>query len=861
MLVRREEHVKSWTARQLRKAKELEESSGSSPTKPPDGPQADPPADPPPLSDLGRQPPSPPPPLPHFTPSSSDDLHDSTIRAYYIRRLSRLPSTGGADELVAIQAELRERGLLADVGTANTLVFAALSRGFLSLGRQFLRTVLVEMKAADRPAASLVAAIEAPMRSLQSWGRWLFVRKLSDLAFAQRVVSHDILRLRMRALYEVGRYPDVVRTFALFAKTGLEPDDRVLDELVCAHLKTGDLAAAHAVLAQKEVRGFPTTERTVLAILDGMRELGGNVSMEHTILANSTPGQLIDKSALRQNVNVLNRIMSIRADRESLQHALRVLEYFNLAALPRPLPVAAVSLSSPHTKPYQLHIPYDSHPPSHSPPAAHWRPMPDAATFAILMSIALRRQFPTVSIELFIESQALGLGMHEALVTQLVVSVLVHAGVADAERFVFDLAKGTARLPGVKGYTLRPFEPTPLVYEVLLSGVLHQSGLRGANALLARMSDATKHKVEVSEGLVASLAKYLAQDTRGSDPLARAADFVAEMNVRTAGVRKPTIANLNELIKSVWRRERFRSARRFAKKPREHSVATVGRMRRVRQSLTDREVPNDSGTVQQLLRTSALDSPEFMWEYINTQVVDRGAKPTRHHMTVIMRAYVKAGDLAGARATFRRALDLGVERHVAFYSVLIGGCARLGTREDVAAVVREMRQEHVVPDRSLYAALAFAACRRRAPKALADVLREARTTVPRIKIDPVFVMLEYRALIVAGHRLRAQVLVRRRLAMGLIPDQAVSAVLRRSARYTNRKENRMKTCSRVELKARRLLRSNITAVRRLNDRATQLGGMKDLEQLETFLALVEDRRKGSKKGRRDVGLESAATGE
>ena len=516
----------------------------------------DPPADPPPLDDLGRQPPSPPPPLPTYSPPTPDDLHDCTVRAFYIRRLSRLPPAESLvlTDLLTIYEELLERGLLADVGVANALVFAALSRDRFHPARKFLRSILTAMKAANRPAASLVAAIEAPMRHLQRRESWQFVRRFGQLAVAERVVSHEILRMRMRAFFEAGRYKDAIRTFDLFAEAGIEPDDAALDELVCSYLKNGDLEPAHAVLACKEVREFPTTERTVLAILDGMRDLGGSAQMEATILSNYTPAQLTAKTALRQNVKVLNRIMSIRADRETLQPALRVLEYFNLKALPRPLPVAAITLGV--ERPYQLHIPYDSQPPRRAPPSAHWRPMPDAATFSILMSIALRRKYPTVALQLFVESQALKLGINESLVAQLVRTVLVHAGPVEAERFVFDLDLGTAKLPGVAGYTVPQFEPTPYVYEVLLSSVLAHGGLRGASALFGRMAETTKRKVEVSEGLVAGLVKYLAQDRRG-DPLEASSDFLARMNVLTAGARKPTIANLNDLIKSVWQREQI----------------------------------------------------------------------------------------------------------------------------------------------------------------------------------------------------------------------------------------------------------------------------------------------------------------
>ncbi|KAK4705375.1 hypothetical protein P7C70_g831, partial [Phenoliferia sp. Uapishka_3] len=800
-----------------------------------------PPTDPPPLNDLSsRQPPSPPPPL-----SSSPNL-----RGFIIRRLNSLPKTNSLDDLRTIHEEIIGAHLLTDVAIANSLVYAALSRNLSSAARQFLKSILRAMKAVKRPPASLVAAIEAPMRTLAKGNRWALVKAFSDIAITDRVLSLDILRLRMRSLYEAGRYADVVRTFALFAEAGLEPDERVLDELVCAHLRNGDLDLAHAVLEEKSLKGFKTTERTVLAILDGMRGLGGNEAMEANVLSTFTRGQISNKTALRQNVRVLNRIMSIRADREALQHALRILEYFNLDALPRPLPVEVISIRS-SSHPFQLQVPYASQPPPKSPPSAHWRPMPDAATFSILMSIALRRKFPTVAFQLFIESQALNLGMSESLVAQLARAVLVHAGVVEAEQFVFKLSSGTATLPEIEGFFVPMFEPTALVYETLLTNVLFTSGLRGASALFGRMEETTKGKIEVSEGVVAGLVKYLSSKENG-ESLRHSTDFLARMNVLTSGATKPTISNLNDLIKSVWQRERFQNRSRFARK-RGGQLSAPGAMTRVRSSLEDREVADDSTTIQQLLRNGAIESPSAMWDYLYTQIVDRGSKPTRHHITVIMRAHIKLGDLDGARATFRRALELGVERHVSFYSVLIGGAARLGGRQEVTAIEREMKLEGIAPDRNLYAALAFAASKRRSVRALDGIIREARTVVPNIDVDPTFVLLKYRALVETGKLLEAQLLMRKRLAMGLQPDRGVSVVLRRSARYLNRKANGPKALTKRQVVTRKYLRRNVNVVRRLDNRETLLGGMKDLEKLEGFLNLLKKTAKTKKKGRRRGG--------
>lgn len=824
-----------------------------------------PPIEPPQHANRARIPPSPPPLELHKLEKLLEEGPLPTSRGDVIRLLHNLPLDARPRDFLALALHLRTLNLHVDVAPTALLVQAAIRRDEQATARRLLIAFVREMEAAKRPAKSLVASLESPVFILAKLSQWNWVVKFTDVAINRRILSLELLKNRMHGLYEVKRYADVVRTFELFAQSGLEPDEEVLDELVCAHLKQANLAAAHEILALKSEQSLPTTERTVLAILDGMRGFHGNEGMENSILDTFTTSQLVQRAALRQNVRVLNRVMSVRAERSQVVMALAILEHFDLDG---------------ETK-YRLAL--ASLVPSHVPGARPlsddwWRPPPDIATFAVFMSMALRRNHAGEGLDLFLDSQRLGLGLNQHLVSHLVRTVVVNAGADKAEEFVFNLSTGAA-LPN-RDFVLPSFEPTALVYETLFSGVLNQKGLRGAWAVLERTVAASEKKVAASEGIVAALVKYLSLE-RG-DPPKVSADFLVKMNVLTTGARKPTLANLNDLVKAAWQRERFRSAANRFDKGRRLPSTTLSStttsssppgpppaapppssMSRVRHSLSHREVKKDATTVQLLLRNDALPTPAAMWEYIHTQLIARGARPTYHHITLIMRAQLKRGDLDGARASLRRALDLGVEPHPAFYSVLIGWCSRLGRPADVAILLMEMRREHVAPDRGLYLALAMAAARKRDVRGVKDIMRNARGVVPNVSNDPVFVLILYRALVGSGKILAAQVLLRRRLraredgGVDMMPDPAVAVVLDRTRRWFRRKDVAGVVWSKPELRAKRYCATNIRRVRRLVKEASGKDGLGDLGHVERFLDLVRFGRK-TKGQRRARGMRRRA---
>lgn len=861
-----------------------------------------PPADPPPLfADLPlptRPPSSPKAALSSFPPPRAswepDLANPPALRSELLRLLDRIPREGITEAQFRVYRRLLfKMNRLDDSAPVRRLAGIALSCNLEGPGLRLLKESSRLMHRNGRPRASIAWMLEEPIAKLERRKKWAWVVSYSNAAVLVDAVSETILRLRMRALYEAKRFPEIVETFELYERCGIEPDGTAYDELVAAYLLTSELGKAQEVLAEKAKRGFGTTVQTCLALLDGMWAYGGNRVMEDRVLEEEVSGKrLSTRKALRQDVRILNRIMSARAARGEVSDALEVLhEHFDLASLPDLLAIPHTLATTPSSPPPP------SPPPTVSPPSPkpyYWRPVPDIATFTILVGVSLRRGRIDSAFSLFIQSQKLDLGLDEHLVAALVRTLLAYGDVTVAEQVVFDLPRGLAKVPWAQ-FTCDKFEPTAMIYEILLGGVLRQKGLQGASELLNRMVK-QQRVVDVTEGMVAALVSSLTRER--DDKLSTSVNFVVRIQALTNGQRKPTIRNLNAILELAWRRERFRgawgSSRRFRNLGRSPKTLPTPvddpvsppsptptptptsedvdpppppppiptSMSRIRRSLDHRGMLHDRETLQQILRNDqAFDSINSMWDYLQTQLVERGMRPTYHHFTIIMRAYIKLGDVVGARNVIRRAGEMGLEPHVALYSVLIGGAARLGKVEEARLAYRELREKGIKPDRQLYAALAMSCLRRRDLEGVESIIAEAgrRLDPPLDPVDPVFVAILYRALVTRARFFHAQVLIRKKFRAGLVPDAAIVRSLVRTRRWLRWKSKRWHGSDWTSLttKAVRYLRMNLARAKKLFNKANPRTGLKELTALEAVWAanrVTKGRkvRRGRRGGRRAV---------
>ncbi|GAA5854571.1 hypothetical protein JCM8547_004891 [Rhodosporidiobolus lusitaniae] len=737
---------------------------------------------------------------------------------------------------------------------------------------------------------------------------WPLVVELTQSALTRGVVSPLILSVRMRGLYEAHRFVDVIATFALFEQHGLEPRGGDYDEVILARLLNLDLEEAQRLLREKGDKGFPTTGRTCLALLEGMAPYGGNKVMEEKMLLEATVEALEKGEAPRQDVRALNKVLSVRAGREDTEDVVKVLEYYDFSDYPPALVKELFDLapsSSPSTRPSlsshdtpspssstldTLEDPTSPFPPS-PPPSAFPRPAPDLATLVILIGLSLRLQRHDLALLLLRSAHTLDLGFNHHLASSVVRTLLALHDVTAAEEFVSALPRGEAILAGMR---YPEFVPSMKVFEVLFGGILRYRGVEGANAALERFGVERKASVRVTEGLSRALVSYLALEAEKKATVS--ADILLELQRMTSGKVRPTAKHLDMLLRAAWQTERTRRTRgtgweeEFAM-PKEEDLAPLPRaeaarpppiprpapiptdalpsagppssatsstssssdslpaeadllaptpssralssynlpsssLTRLRDSLTDRHAKPLRSTSRHILRNEhLLRFIPAKWAYLQSQLLDLGVRPTVHHVAVLLRAYLVLGDAKGAHLALKYAFDeLNIPPHVALYSTLVAGLARLGKHDEAMNAFEEMKTRRLEPDRTLFAALAMSCARRRNLAGVQAVLEQVRkharakavhpqlvalarsqalrsrsSSSPGVpatlltpydpSLDPVFVAILFRTLSSVGRLRDAQEMVKEGLERGLVPDEVLVMELRRSEKWVRRKRN------------------------------------------------------------------------
>ncbi|KAI5479829.1 hypothetical protein MNV49_002641 [Pseudohyphozyma bogoriensis] len=623
---------------------------------------------------------------------------------------------------------------------------------------------------------SCVAAFEAAVASLVTRKDFHAVVKFTNAAIYLDVVSVPLLRHRMRALCERESYARVVETFELFKSFKLSADRWCYDDLVLARLKMADLEAAKEALGEKEKRKLETTSQTVVSLLEGMGEFGGNRTMEEKILRDSKVGVSESQAGWTRKILVLNKMMSERAKVGDTKGALAVLPHYDFRRFPGKLPSSPLFPDIPkRTKDY--------------------RPRPDAATFATLMGIALSTRNHDLAIDLFVYSLSALIPPNDHTIAALVRSIVARDGVVVGERFVNSLASGVRLLP--RDIVLPPFEPTPVIRDAIFECIIRRQGLAQAVEFLDREQKAHT-EAEVTNRMVNLVVLHLSRYLRAQPAIT--ANFILRLIRLTFGRRRPKLEDLADIIRSSWERNRILSpARRrsrlekqVGRQSRRRRSVAITSAARIHQSLRDRGSLESLEMIQHILRTDGMfNSVHAMWKYIETKILAQGLLPSHQVIAVVMRASVREGDAEEARRTMQRAIELGVQRHISFYSVLLGGASRTFDAPLQRQILAEAREHDLRPDRIFYLAIATAAARSGNPALVTDVIALATKKLPRemSPLDVGFTSVLYRALVTKAPMtdvLSAQEMVLSKLKAGLVPDRVLYHALNRTRRYLRR---------------------------------------------------------------------------
>ncbi|GAA5892919.1 uncharacterized protein JCM6883_007513 [Sporobolomyces salmoneus] len=779
--------------------------------------------------------------------------YDPEVRRQLTQLVMDLPSKPSRQDLLDVRKVIKSHDRLHDSRLIRIIISLAIDQKFYDLALRLLNeSAKLMLSRETETKQSVVWMYVEAAQHLGRLRRWEFVIELTNQALSKGLVSAPLFHSRMRGLNRRSRYVDTIATFELYDKHRLPRDGPAYDEVIEAHLLNADLPTAQAVLAEKGEKGFPTTAQTCLTLFDGMALYGGNRVMEEKVLADADEVDLKKRKAVRQDVRVLNKIMSVRAGRDAARDALAMLDYYNLERYPPGL----------FDQFRQLALPSEDSPPP--PSLGHWKPSPDRATIVTLTGLALRYRRPDLASDLLSSPTARSHQPNDHIVASIVRTLITAGSISAAEEFVFCLPVGQAKF---RNHTYPSFQPSSFVYEVLLTGILRFRGLAGVNECFRRMTEAKLPPLKVTEGLTRALVDYLALEKM--EKLGVSADLLIKVKEITAGRTKPTRENLNTLLKAAWMSERL-SLHEWTKmrksienefpipaqedgiKPPQRPLPPIAQLlarqkheskgsnrrlnslAQVRDSLIDRNIRHSSETAVQVLRNDHLIRfISAKWDYLQAQVLDLGVRPTYDHFTVLIRAYLVLGDIKGAVLALRYALtEAKIDPHVALYSTMISGLSRLG-RHDVALTMYEELRETpgLEPDRQLFASLAMSCSRMRDLDGLERILEEIKTLVnkplpgknvdpaflaqvqvqaqnrKRLSkkeeeedssrllpydplLDPFFVTIYYRTLNVLGRNHDAQVAMRSSLDRGLVPDRIVWEVLDQTGAWLRWKENK-----------------------------------------------------------------------
>lgn len=764
-----------------------------------------------------------------------------------LRLLDQLPEHPSRRDFLDLRTVAKSSGALADVAFVRDFVLRANRHGFEDVGvRLFRQSLPLLLHPHSTPVAAVARMAESVLEDLVARKRWVAALDVSNALNVHDLTIPTLLVLRMRVLSGRGRFAEVVQTFRQNLERA-DPPPAAFDVAINAQLCQANLDGAQTLLAEKARRGLPTTAETYLLLLDGMDVFGGNSIMEDKMLGEGTEEDVRRGIVPRQDVRILNRLMSVRAARGALRDAIDVLHFYDFSPYPTDVVDALRALSSP--APVLSEV-------------SGRRPRPDAATAVILVGIALRQQRPDLAERILVAAARSGITLNDHVAAAALRILLARHDIVAAEAFVQALEMGSASLGPVRF----PAIPTSSkVCELLLAGMLRYKGVAGANASFRRLLEVEGIAAPVSEGMTLALVDYLAAAGPLSN-LGLSSTVLLQVQQLTQGTTRPDSRHLDVLLKAAWQRDRLlhgghardqaRSvmseelsqgapeAPRAASPPDEAELlvrpASARKQAtptsRLRDSLADRDVRHSRDTSRHVIRNDhILRFIDAKWDYLQTQVVDLGIRPTYHHVTVLMRAYLRMGDSRGANSVLRYATqDLGLEPHVAFYSTLIAGLARLGKFGAAARAYQDFQASGLEPDRNLYAAVAMSCARRRDVVAVERVFDEMRAFLrsraphPQLQaqalktaasasasngfpavisapydplLDALFVTILYRAQTGAGQYAKAQNTVSQSLDRGMVPDTVLLKALQRTRKWIRHKESQLGGSGRSTVRA------------------------------------------------------------
>lgn len=579
------------------------------------------------------------------------------------------------------------------------------------------------------------SAYECVAHGLVGAKHWDLVPKV--LRLAKKDIGRVTVRLlnwRVLAMIECSQFGGLEGTLDDFASEGLKPNRRTFHLLISGHLRNHNLRSAKDAIIKMEDGGFEVTASTHARIVSVYRPLGSATDVQNYAL------EALQDLDGHLGTITLNSVLQLSIDARDKFGILRALSLFHHESGHPSLAVEFGAL-------FTLHDGNDStileRQDIKIPPTP---PMPDAATFTILINYAARRRDLATSLRLVQRMQSLKLRPDASTTAALMRSFFLASRQAAAVRIAADMcskhvpetlfdALGLSSQPQYEA----PFRAigiplAPTVFNALMRGVIDDHGLKGARRVLRIMQIC---KVDPDAKTIEIFMSHL--EKAGG---ARPRELILVLRNLTSTKVPPTLDHVHIIMKSVLRREKLLihgsgwdvTAAKFSPRrldmsrypeglisgradsfdptagielPRKLSYRAL--IKPIIQSLSSRQIKSNRKTMAIRLRHEAIAQSDIRnAEEVYREMLARGMRPTSLHYAALMEGYALSGNLRTAKTVMASALEAGIPANVVMYTILIVGYARQGHPEQAMRVFQNMIAVGIRPDIAAVDALASA---------------------------------------------------------------------------------------------------------------------------------------------------------
>lgn len=487
------------------------------------------------------------------------------------------------------------------------------------------------------------------------------------------------------------------------------------DYLLKCHLSNRNLEAAKAILDDMLAKGLTPTQRTFEFVYSGYRPLGGYTTfLDDARQLNLAPTRQLLNQVLESLIREEGFIAGIQAV-ESLH--TRASERLQAALQPRTY-VDYITDSSTASH-LQKAVPQSNN--AIAPP-------PDRSTFGLMV-----RAYATIgdfdkALDTYKDMLEAGYKPNAFTLSALIAAYRS----TPSERKNLD--KG-AEISGLLESDNLPVDAQSKILRSRLPDLLQSEGVEG---LLRQLESMNAQGIRLDDRSVSIIYNYFAKSALADAPaLGRAL-----VNIRKAHGSSYRVTDVNILIQSFIEAEVSEQSKN-PEQPSdiefypsvERDADAAASFHSIVEDLSSQGSKPDAYTLMLIMKRYADNrgSPRRLWDFFKQQFLEQGFKPNAHHISAIMTAFTKAGDVYGARRAMERGIALGVPPTIQHLTILLNFFIDRKSYVAAQQIVREMEERQLTTDLPVLVSLAKLEAKAGRRKALYQIEDQAKARFPDAK--------------------------------------------------------------------------------------------------------------------------------